>query len=510
MHAGTGPAYAFRLAMGSGSAPRLECDGLHALLSLNAGAEGPPGIALLDPMAPEDRSRIADSLARSAEALSPWIAEFRWQAGDRIRWIAAEALPARGADGTTSWSGVICDITERVESLQRLRDSEARIRAIAETSLDAVFLLDAKRDARGTIEDFVFTYLNPKAEEMLGADKATVLGQKLCELIPNNRTSGFFDKYVAVAETRQPLEEEFQIASAADEPIWLHHEVVPVGDGIAITSRDITGRKQAEADLRSAKEAAEAANRTKSEFLANMSHELRTPLNAIIGFSESLEYGYLGPMSEKHREYIHDIAVAGRHLLAIINDLLDLSMVEAGRLELHEAEVDLAGIIGAAWMLIRGRAADKGIVIGLSVPDRLPHVRGDEIKLKQVILNLLSNAVKFTPAHGKVGIAAAFEPSGELVLTITDNGIGIAETDIPKVLTPFGQVETPLARRYSGTGLGLPLAKTLTELHGGRLEITSAVGQGTTVTVSLPSYRVMRSTLGPRVALVRSGSSDGP
>jgi len=193
--------------------------------------------------------------------------------------------------------------------------------------------------------------------------------------------------------------------------------------------------------------------------------------------------------------------MAGRHLLAIINDLLDLSMIEAGRLELNEAEISLGSVIGAAWMLIRGRAADKGITVSLNVPDYLPHIRVDEIKLKQVILNLLSNAVKFTPAHGKVALSASVEPGGDISMTVSDNGIGISENDLTKVLTPFGQVETPLARRYSGTGLGLPLAKTLTELHGGRLEITSTVGKGTSVTIRLPAHRLVRAALlGARMA----------
>jgi signal transduction histidine kinase len=230
----------------------------------------------------------------------------------------------------------------------------------------------------------------------------------------------------------------------------------------------------------------EAASRHKSEFLANMSHELRTPLNAIIGFSEVLDDRMFGEVNEKQAEYVRIILTSGRHLLSLINDILDLSKVEAGRMELDLGTFNLRMALENALTLVRERAMRHGLALALTVDETLEDVVADERKFKQVLLNLLSNAVKFTPSGGKVTVRGEARADA-VAISISDTGIGMSEEDVELALTAFGQVDSRMTRRYDGTGLGLPLAKAIVELHRGRLEIDSHPGRGTTVTVALPS-----------------------
>jgi signal transduction histidine kinase len=245
--------------------------------------------------------------------------------------------------------------------------------------------------------------------------------------------------------------------------------------------------------LHKAKEAADTANQTKSEFLANMSHELRTPLNAIMGFSEVVKDEMFGPVGlPQYVEYARDIYNSGSHLLEIINDILDLSKVEAGKFELCEEEFCLEDVVLAVRNLVKGRASDRRITVAVSLPHGLPHLYADKRTFKQMLLNLTSNAVKFTGEEGEVVISAALGPEGALSVSVCDNGIGIAAENLEKVLAPFGQVDSPLAREHQGTGLGLPLVKAMIELHGGELHLESAEGRGTLATLTLPPERTLR------------------
>ena len=249
-------------------------------------------------------------------------------------------------------------------------------------------------------------------------------------------------------------------------------------------------REAAHQALRIAKDAAERASQAKSDFLATVSHELRTPLNAIIGFSEmlvSLDPSALG--GAQHLDYIKDIHASGVHLLEVINDILDLSKAEAGKLEMSEEVVDVRQAIGDALRMVRARAQRSEVALVLSLPDRLPYLLADERKLKQLLLNILSNAVKFTPAGGQVSILAEEREDG-FTITIRDTGIGMEEADIPKALEPFGQIDNRLNRKYDGTGLGLPLADAMVRQHGGTLTLTSKVGVGTTVVIAFPTCRL--------------------
>ena len=237
-----------------------------------------------------------------------------------------------------------------------------------------------------------------------------------------------------------------------------------------------------------AKVGAEAANRAKSEFLANMSHELRTPLNAIIGYSEVIKIAMFGPISERYRGAGSDIFDSGTHLLNLINEILDLSKLEARQFELREENVDLAAVIDACLHLIEPQAEKTKVRLSKAYDPYLPLIRADDRRIRQILINLLSNAVKFTPEEGAVHVSA-FLKDGGVTIAVNDTGIGMAPDQIPKALEPFRQIDSRVSRKHEGTGLGLPLAKHLVELHGGALIIESKVNFGTTVKVVLPPER---------------------
>lgn len=246
-----------------------------------------------------------------------------------------------------------------------------------------------------------------------------------------------------------------------------------------------------EAELRRAMRAAEQAAQAKDEFLASVSHELRTPLNAILGFSEVLKTELFGPLgSERYRDYAADIHTSGTHLLNVINDILDLSKVAAGKFELIEQVFDLEALVRATILLVQERADRGRVTIGVEVEPHLPALRADELRIKQILLNLLSNAVKFTPAGGQVWVILR-QMSNRLEMVVGDTGIGMAPEDIPKAMAPFGQIERVLSRSHEGTGLGLPLVKALCDLHDAGLDIASVSGVGTVITVSFAADRLV-------------------
>ncbi|HTI88341.1 MAG TPA: MHYT domain-containing protein [Alphaproteobacteria bacterium] len=267
------------------------------------------------------------------------------------------------------------------------------------------------------------------------------------------------------------------------ESEWLREHVMT----LEATQRELEARTR---EVTLALEAAAAGSQAKSQFLATMSHELRTPLNAIIGFSEMLKHELFGPLGDpRYRDYADSIHGSGHHLLGLINDVLDFSKLEAGRFELQESAIDIRKTIVEALRMVEAQARKTDVDVASELPEMLPLLRLDERRLRQVMLNLLWNAVKFTPPGGCVTVSVAIEED-TVAIRVVDTGIGMSEEDIPKALDRFGQIDSSLSRRYDGTGLGLPLSKRLVELHGGTLDIVSAVGKGTTVTVRLPGARI--------------------
>jgi signal transduction histidine kinase len=319
-------------------------------------------------------------------------------------------------------------------------------------------------------------------------------GYELCRELRAHAASAYVPIVVATSLDDVPSIARAYDAGATDfipKPInWavLNHRV----RYILRASRAFEELRRGQERLIAARDAAEAASRSKSEYLANMSHELRTPLNAIIGFSGMMSDRMFGPLNEKYSEYAGIIGDSGRHLLAIINNILDLAKADANRLIITEEEVEIARIVALSTSIVQQLAHNAEVDFATEAEDSLPHVLADSAKLTQILVNLLSNAIKFTPAGGKVRLKIGEEPGGGLIFQVVDTGIGMSAEQIPIALSAFGQVDSGLNRQYNGVGLGLPLTKRLIELHDGTIEITSEPGRGTTVSFHLPEARVCR------------------
>ncbi|MGO9472487.1 MAG: ATP-binding protein [Rhodomicrobium sp.] len=287
------------------------------------------------------------------------------------------------------------------------------------------------------------------------------------------------------------------------EKVHLEHAAL-----LAITeelTRERIKLRKSNKDLALARRRAEEANRAKSTFLANMSHELRTPLNAVLGFSEIIRDRLFGNDAARYADYAADIHRSGAHLLNIVNDILDVTRIEAGKFELREEKAMLSEVLEEASLAIEQQAVKGGISLNRSVPASGAAISGDKTKLTQIVINLLSNAIKFTPSGGSVSLTAGPDDEGGLTVTVRDTGIGMASHEIRDAMELFRQVDSSLARRYEGTGLGLPLAIQLTELHGGTLTVDSAPGRGTLVTVHLPKERIAwNAGRAPKSAAARS------
>ncbi len=370
-----------------------------------------------------------------------------------------------------------------------IRESEGRFRDFAETASDWYWETDAQH--RFTyFSDRLRAYVVP--EEYLGLSRIDIAQG-------TDPDTGKWIAHRALLERHEPFREFVYCVRLDDRLAYVATNGKPMfaADGAFLgyrgTSRDVTEQMAATERLHDAKRAAEAANRSKSEFLANMSHELRTPLNAIIGFADIIRKEMFGPVgTPQYKEYADDIAMSGGSLLQIINDILDMSKIEAGRLELRDDQVDVAAVVAGCRRLISARAEEADVTLECPNLPNLPHLRADELRIKQILLNLLSNAVKFTPPGGHITVTAGLLPEGEFEIAVTDTGIGMSSEQIQIALEPFRQLDNSLARRSQGTGLGLPLVRAFTELHGGRLRIHSTPGRGTTIAIRLPLSRVVK------------------
>jgi PAS domain S-box-containing protein len=376
------------------------------------------------------------------------------------------------------------------EHSAELERSEARFRDFALSSSDWFWETD---------EQHRMTYISDDIRAF-GQDPASRIGRSRMELAADAGSEmAKWEQHFALLNRHEPFRDFVYNRKVGDQP---ENYVSVSGDplfdaggrflGYRGTARDITKQVLAERSLRDAKEAAEVANITKSQFLANMSHELRTPLNAIIGFSEALELGIGGPLDPRVAEYIRLIHQSGQHLHNVINDILDLAKVDAGKFVLHDEQgVDPRAIVTGCMTLICSHAVAAGIELSTQLEPDLPELIADPTRLKQILLNLLSNAIKFTQSGGSVVLATYCTAEGGVAFAVRDTGPGMTPDEIEVALQPFGQVEAAHTRRYEGTGLGLPLARRLAELHGGSLEVKSEKGKGTTVTVTLPPERTL-------------------
>jgi PAS domain S-box-containing protein len=372
---------------------------------------------------------------------------------------------------------------------RQLAISEARFRDYAEVASDWYWEMDCDNRI-GYLSERFYSIMDIAPEAVIGQDAIAMIAQSADN--PAHR-----DECLAAIAARLPFRGlclRFIARDGTNSYCAISGKPIAGEAGEFLGYRgigaDITQQVYAAQSLNDAKTRAEIANRAKSEFLANMSHELRTPLNAILGFSDIIAARTFGDGDfERYSEYARDIHNSGTHLLSLINDILDLSKIESGRTVLLESDVSLAHLFGEAGALLGD--AHKDLEFHVDIPDPSPHLRVDERKIIQILVNLLSNAFKFTPAGGSVTLKAATLADGSLSISVRDTGIGIDAAEVENVLAPFGQVESAFSRKYQGTGLGLPLAKALCELHGGTLTLESAVGVGTTVTILLPRSRVV-------------------
>jgi len=382
---------------------------------------------------------------------------------------------------------LIQEVEERRRTENALKESEERFRAVVNNSPTKIHI----KDCAGR-----YLLVNRVAEKLFGVTDEEARGKTTAEIFPCEVATSFAQHDQAVLETGQVVEQEEVWNGENGRRTYLTVKF-PIlnanGDinAIGAIGTDITERKEAQEKALSAKEQAELANRTKSDFLANMSHELRTPLNAIIGFSEVIQGETFGPVgSPKYLEYVTDINASGQHLLELINDILDLSKVEAGKVELHEEAVVVSKVVDSCMQLMKERAETAGVKLATELAQGLPALYVDKRKLKQILINLLSNAIKFTPAGGKVSVNVRAGFGDGFEFRVTDSGIGIAPENIAKAMAPFSQIDSDFSRKFQGTGLGLPLTKALIELHDGQFDLHSEVGVGTTVLVRFPAKRI--------------------
>ena len=386
---------------------------------------------------------------------------------------------------------------------RQLAETEARM---SERNFEGLFRSAPLPLALVRPHDTKILYANRATCEMLGVPAKDIKSFDLMSVMSGDQAVTNVDSLTKILRAQEPV--ELAIKAADDRELWVNVTTSAMrykgAPAILIALHDITHRQIEANELREARDFADAANRSKTEFLANMSHELRTPLNAIIGFSEALEREIYGPLgTDRYKEYAQDINSSGIHLLNIINDILDLSKIEAGRFELVEEEVEMRYLIESVTRIVTPRAEQAGVVLEQWVYDDDLVVKCDERAIKQILINLLSNAVKFSPKKSAVKIH--IEPTETaLRIAVVDQGIGMAAEDIPRALEPFRQVDGALTRNYEGTGLGLPLARRLAELHNGTLTIESTPGEGTSVFVDLPLERIDAPEVKPASELVNA------
>jgi protein-histidine pros-kinase len=393
----------------------------------------------------------------------------------------------RDADGSTTVIVVGMKDVSSLGQMRALRASEVRFRGLLEAAPDAVVVVGI---------DGCIVLVNAQTESMFGYRREELIGQPIEILVPERfrqRHPEHRERYFAAPRPR-PMGAGLDLyglrKDGSEFPAEISLSPIETPEGTLVTAaiRDITDRKRLEAERR---EALELQSRMKSEFLANMSHELRTPLNAIIGFTKLMIHGKVGPVAPEHHEYLEDILDSSNHLLQLINDILDLAKVEAGRMEFHPEPIDLTRVATEVRDIVRALASARQIRIETDIDASLGGIHLDSGKLKQVLYNYVSNALKFTSEGGRVSIRARAEGADAFRLEVEDTGIGIRLQDVPKLFSEFHQLDSGAAKKYQGTGLGLALTRRIVEAQGGSVGVHSEIGVGSTFHVVLPRVPVI-------------------
>ena len=387
--------------------------------------------------------------------------------------------------------GTITDVEERRRAERALAEAEKKYRTIVENAAGGLYQLTPEG---------IYLSANPAMARVLGYESPA----DMLRLIKNANGGVYPDdserkKFIDTLMSQdQIFGYETQVLTKDGSQIWVRENIRLVKDEqdnvlyYEGSMEDITKRKEADIALLEAKMQSDMANRAKTEFISNMSHELRTPLNAIIGFSDIMKNEVMGPLGQDlYKEYVTDIHQSGQGLLKIINEILDISKIEAGNHELNESEFSLSEVLESCLNLYSGRLQEKSITLTNEAKD-VPMIRGEELSVKQVISNIYTNAIKYTPNDGRITLLSNTEDNGTFRLSITDTGIGMSTREIRKALSPFGQVDNALDRSGDGVGLGLPLAQAIMGVHGGAIEIISERSIGTTVTLIFPPDRVIK------------------
>jgi PAS domain S-box-containing protein len=380
------------------------------------------------------------------------------------------------------------DVTAVVEAQERSPEDSEETASLFDAAPTPLLLIDRHgRIARA----------NRQASHFLGLSEGELLERPFEELIDRADRTAFEIRRSAAqfVEKRAPSTLEVRLRTSAAASGFVLLQMCPLDrpeGAMLVGVLDIEAAKAREAELKSSAEEAEDRNRQKTNFLSAVSHEMRTPLNAIIGFSEFMRDGRLGPIgNEKYAGYVNDILMSGQHLLSIVNDLLDMSKVESGRLDLNFAPVDITAAIEQSLRILSPQAEKKGVVLAGTFPRNLPKVMADARSVRQILINLLSNAVKFTPGAGRVIVRASFEPARGVAIEIEDSGVGMSEEELSAALEPFRQIHGRAANDEPGTGLGLPLAKALAEANHASFRITSAPDKGTRAEIVFPITQVL-------------------
>jgi PAS domain S-box-containing protein len=414
--------------------------------------------------------------------------EMQWRRKDgSLCWVDINAVSVDAGNGGRRVVALLRDSTLRRQLEEAVREREQTFHLMFSRAPVPMMLLDIGGLRYAEVNDAAIALFGYSREEFLTMSADAIRAPEELERYQAAMASPIFDTGPRGRWRYLKADGSEVMVEVAVHPFRFQER-----DMAIVVTVDVTEQKRVEEQISRARDAAEAVSRAKSDLLANMSHELRTPLNAIIGFSQIMREEMFGPLGEpRYASYVGDIHDSAQHLLAVINDILDLAKIEANSWQLKERELDVEDIVHSALRLLRPRADEAGIRLEFDLGTPGLVLFADETALKRVLVNLLANAVKFSDGGTAITVACQRGPDGGVALAVIDHGIGMAAEDIPIALTPFQQVDIGLRRKYEGTGLGLPIAKELIELHGGRLAIESALGVGTTVTVSFPAARIV-------------------